>query len=68
MGEDEVSQELFTRVRDLKGGRGWFTENASLMSKDTKVEQHGSIVKSSLAHLKQGRGQKANFLLACKSR
>ena len=55
-GEDEVSYELFTWVRNLKIGIGRFAENASLLSKKTKVERHGSIVESSLALMEQGRG------------
>jgi len=66
--EDEVSYELFTWVRNLKIGIGWFPENASLLSKRAKVEQRGSTTKSSLALMEQGRGQKANLSLVCKSR
>jgi len=61
-GEDEVSYEPFTWVRNLKIGIGWFAENASLLSKNTKVEQHGSTVKSFSSLMEQGRGQKGELL------
>jgi len=55
-GEDEVSYEPVTWVRSLKFGIGWFTKNASLLSKNAKVEQRGSTVKSSFALMEQGQG------------
>jgi len=52
----EVSYEPFTWVRDLKVEIRCFAENASLLSKNPRVEQYGSTVKSSLALVKQDRG------------
>jgi len=53
LGEDEVNYKLFTWVRSLDIGKGRFVENNCPSSKNAKVEQYGSPVKSSLA---LGRG------------
>jgi len=53
LGEDEVRHESFTWVRSLEIRKGRFAENTSPSSENAKVEQYGSLVKSSLA---LGRG------------